>query len=144
VAPAGECLSGTETFRRLADRMGLTEPSLYDSDEELAEQALSTVDGITLDQLRAEGHVRLRVPAPFLPFADGFPTPSGKREFRSTRAEADGLDPVAGYTPPAEVTDDALAARYPLNLISSANHNFINTIFGNNPELRRRSGGLRV
>src|SRR5437660_10024616 len=94
VAPAGECLSGTETFRRLADRMGLTEPSLYDSDEELAEQAMSTVDGITLDQLRAEGHVRLRVPAPFLPFADGFPTPSGKLEFRSTRAEADGLDPV--------------------------------------------------
>ena len=144
VEPPGECLSGTETFRRLAHRMGLTEPSLYDTDDQLAEQALSTVDGVTLDQLRAEGHVRLPVPDPFLPFAQGFPTPSGKLEFRSARAEADGLDPLAGYTPPTEVTDDALAARYPLNLISAASHHFVNTIFGNNPELRRRSGGLRV
>jgi anaerobic selenocysteine-containing dehydrogenase len=32
VAPPGECLSTSETFRRLARRMGLTEPSLYDSD----------------------------------------------------------------------------------------------------------------
>jgi anaerobic selenocysteine-containing dehydrogenase len=144
VAPPGECLSGAETFRRLASRMGLTEPSLFDSDEDLARQALSTVDGITLEELRAAGHLRLSVPSPFLPFANGFPTPSGKLEFLSSRAAADGLDPLAGYTPPAEVTDDALAARYPLNLISAANHNFINTIFANNPELRRRSGGLRV
>jgi anaerobic selenocysteine-containing dehydrogenase len=144
VAAPGECLSGTETFRRLAHRMGLSEPSLYDSDEELARQALSTVDGVTLEQLRASGHARLPVRSPFLPFADGFPTPSGKLEFYSERAAADGLDPLAGYTPAAEVTDDGLAARYPLNLISAANHNFINTIFGNNPELRRRSGGLRV
>jgi anaerobic selenocysteine-containing dehydrogenase len=144
VDPPGECLTGTETFRRLAHRMGLTEPSLYDSDEQLAVQALSTVDGVTLDELRARGHVRLPVPTPFLPFASGFPTPSGKLEFLSARAGADGHDPLAGYTPPAEVTDDALAARYPLNLISAANHHFLNTIFANNPELRRRSGGLRV
>lgn len=144
VAPPGECLSGTETFRRLAHRMGLSEPSLYDSDEDLARQALSTVDGVTLEDLKASGHVRLPVPTPFLPFANGFPTPSGKLEFLSELARADGHDPLAGYTPPAEVTDDALAARFPLNLISAANHNFINTIFANNPVLRRRSGGLRV
>jgi anaerobic selenocysteine-containing dehydrogenase len=144
VAPPGECLSGTETFRRLAHRMGLTEPLLYDSDETMAETVLSTVDGISFEQLRADGYARLRVASPFQPFASGFPTPSGKLEFRSDRAEADGLDPLAGYTPPVEVTNDALAARYPLNLISAANHNFINSIFANNPELRRRSGGLRV
>src|SRR5581483_8538856 len=42
VAPPGECASTTETFRRLARAMGLTEPALYDGDEELAEQLLSS------------------------------------------------------------------------------------------------------
>jgi anaerobic selenocysteine-containing dehydrogenase len=148
VAPPGECLSGTETFRRLAARLGLDEPSLYDSDDDLARQALGSghpyLEGITLERLRAEGHVRLTVPEPFLPFAQGFPTPSGKLEFYSETAAADGLDPLAGYTPPAEVCDDELATRYPLALISTASHHFINTIFANNPELLRRAGGIRV
>ncbi|GAA3938171.1 molybdopterin oxidoreductase family protein [Actinomadura viridis] len=145
VAPPGECLPTTETFRRLARRMGLAEPALQDSDEELAEQALSSghpwLAGITLDRLRKEGFVRLAVPEPFLPYAEGFPTPSGRLEFVSGRAAAAGLDPVAGYTPPAEVTDPVRAARYPLALISAASHHFLNTVFGGNDELRRRAGG---
>ena len=84
--------------------------------------------------------MRLKVPRPFLPFADGFPTPSGKLELHSARAAADGLDPLPGFIPAAEVTDDALAARYPLALISAAGHHFLNTIFANNAELRRRAG----
>jgi anaerobic selenocysteine-containing dehydrogenase len=84
--------------------------------------------------------VRLNVPRPFLPFADGFPTPSGKLELYSAQAAADGLDPLPGFTPAAEVNDDALAARYPLVLISAAGHHFLNTIFANNAELRRRAG----
>ncbi len=144
VAPPGECLSTTETFRRLALRMGLDDPALQDSDERLAEQALASghpyLEGITLDRLRKEGFVRLAVPDPFLPYAEGFPTPSGRLEFVSRRAAGAGLDPVAGYTPPAEVTDPERAARYPLALISAASHHFLNTVFGNNEELRRRSG----
>ncbi|TDD39941.1 molybdopterin oxidoreductase family protein [Actinomadura sp. KC06] len=142
VAPPGECLPATETFRRLARRMGLDEPSLYDSDESLAEQLLASghpwLDGITLDRLRKEGFARMSVPDPFLPYADGFPTPSGRFEFRSAAA---GL---AGYVPPAEVADPERAARYPLALISAASHEFLNSQFGNNAELRRRSGGLTV
>ncbi|WP_067467388.1 molybdopterin-containing oxidoreductase family protein [Actinomadura macra] len=148
VAPPGECLPTAETFRRLARRMDLDEPSLYDSDEQLAEQLLASdhpwMAGITLDRLRKEGFVRMSVPDPFLPYADGFPTPSGRLEFRSARAADAGLDPVAGYTPPAEVADAERAARYPLALISAASHEFLNSQFGNNPELRRRNGGLTV
>jgi len=148
VAPPGECLPTTETFRRLARRMGLTEPSLYDSDERLAEQALSSDDpwltGVTLDRLRKEGFVRLAVPKPFLPYAERFPTPSGRLEFRSRRAEALGLDPVAGYTPPGEVTDAERARRFPLALVSAASHHSLNTVFGENAELRRRAGGPTV
>jgi anaerobic selenocysteine-containing dehydrogenase len=148
VAPPGECLPTTETFRRLARRMGLTEPSLYDTDEELAEQALGSghpwLAGITLDRLRKEGFVRLAAPRPFLPFAERFPTPSGRLEFVSASARAAGLDPVIGYGPPHEVTDPERAARYPLALISAASHHFLNTIFANNPELRRRAGEPRI
>ncbi|RFU37735.1 molybdopterin oxidoreductase family protein [Actinomadura logoneensis] len=145
VAPPGECLPTTETFRRLARRMGLTDPALYESDEELAEQALSGghpyLTGITLDRLKKEGFVRLAVPAPFIPYADGFPTPSGRLEFRSETAAALGHDPLAGYVPSVEGADAGLAARFPLILISAASHFFLNSMFGENPELRRRAGG---
>jgi anaerobic selenocysteine-containing dehydrogenase len=148
VAPPGECLSTTETFRRLARRMGLTEPSLYDTDEELAEQLLDSghphLTGITLDRLRKEGFARLSVPDPFVPYAEGFPTPSGRLEFVSARAERAGLGDLPDYRPPAEVADAARAERYPLALISAASHHFLNTVFGNNAELRRRAGKPRV
>ncbi|WP_425547311.1 molybdopterin-containing oxidoreductase family protein [Actinomadura vinacea] len=144
VAPPGECLPTTETFRRLARRMGLDDPALQESDERLAEQALSSghpyLEGITLDRLREEGFVRLAVPDPFVPYAEGFPTPSGRLEFVSGRAAGAGLDPVAGHAPPAEVTDPGRAAAYPIALISAASHHFLNTQFGSNAELRRRSG----
>src|SRR5262245_47130537 len=52
VSPPGECLPTTEIFRRLARRMGLTEPCLFDEDEEMARQVLASDDpamaGMTL------------------------------------------------------------------------------------------------
>ncbi len=109
VAPPGECLPTTETFRRIARRMGLTEPALYESDETLAR---TCVGDETFARLQREGFVRLDVPRPFVPYADGFPTPSGKLEFVSERAARDGHDPLPGYTPPAEATRGA-GARSP-------------------------------
>lgn len=145
VAPPGECLPTTETLRRLARRMGLRDPSLDDSDEEMARQVLDTDDpalaGVTFDRLRKEGWVRLDRPRPFL---DGFPTPSGRLEFFSERAAADGLDPLPGYTPAKEVADAELARRFPLALISGASHFFLNTMFGNAPEQRKRAGAPRI
>ncbi len=138
VAAPGECLSTSETFRRLARHMGMTEPCLYDSDEDLVRQLLDSPDptlkGVTLERLREEGFVRLNVGNPFLPFADGFPTSSGRLEFVSERATRAGHDPLPTFTPPADTGDG-------LVLISAASHHFLNTTFGNNPELRRRAGG---
>ncbi|WP_248964182.1 molybdopterin-containing oxidoreductase family protein [Sphaerisporangium perillae] len=136
VAPPGECLSTTETFRRVARRLGLTDPSLYDSDLEIAEQLLSTahpaLDGITVERLREEGWVRLNYPDPFLPFADGFPTASGRLEFAPENQ---------GYIPPFSANTDG---PYKLALITPAAHTFLNTVFGNNPELARRAGAPAV
>jgi anaerobic selenocysteine-containing dehydrogenase len=137
VDPPGECLSTSETFRRLARRMGMTEPSLYDSDEDLARQLLDSphpsLAGITVEGLRKQGYARLNVDRPFLPFAEGFPTTSGRLEFHSQRAVRAGHEPLPGFTPHADPGDGLI-------LISAASHHFLNTTFGNNPELRRRTG----
>jgi anaerobic selenocysteine-containing dehydrogenase len=150
VPPPGECLSTTEIFRRLARRLGLDVPGLYDSDEEMARQLLDSdhpaLRGITFDALRKQGWMRLAIPEPFVPFADGFPTPSGKLEFYTARMTEAGLDPLAGYTPPYEAAqrDTPLAARYPLALIAGADHYFLNSVFANVPAQTRRSGPTTV
>lgn len=124
VDPPGECLSTTETFRRLSRRLGLTEPALYDSDEELARQLLK---GHDLDRLRAAGFLKIQPGS----------VPTDKLQFVSARAELAGHDPLPSYTPPADPGDG-------LVLISAASQYFLNTTFGANPELRRRAGESRI
>src|SRR3954453_17663841 len=134
VAAPGECLSTTETFRRLARRLGLTEPALYDSDEQ---RARTFVGDELYERLARDGFARLDVPRPFVPYADGFPTPSGKLEFVSARAAADGHDRLPGYTPPAEAAEG-------LALIAPASHWFLNSTFANKPDLQARAGEPRI
>jgi anaerobic selenocysteine-containing dehydrogenase len=146
VSPPGECLPATEMFRRLARTMGLDAPALYDSDETIARQLLESghpsLAGITFEELKARGWMRLHYPDPFVPFASGFPTATGKLEFVSERMEQAGLDPVAGYTPSHESSqrDTDLAREYPLALVTPADHYFLNSIFANVPRQRERSG----
>jgi anaerobic selenocysteine-containing dehydrogenase len=146
VPPPGECLPATEIFRRLARRLGLDLACLYDGDEDIARQVLDSghpsLRDITLEQLKARGWMRLNYPEPFLPFADGFYTASGKLEFLSERMAKGGLDPLAGYTPPYEAAqrDTPLAGRYPLALIAGADHYFLNSLFANVTGQMRRSG----
>ncbi len=144
IAPVGESRPNTEIFRQLSVAMQLDEPALRDDDETLIRQVLASnharMQGVTFEELQGRGWVRLDVPRPFLPFADGgFPTPSGKCEFVSPRLEAMGIDPVPTYTAPYESleTAPALAARFPLQLISSPAHQFLNTTFVNIGSLRR-------
>jgi anaerobic selenocysteine-containing dehydrogenase len=90
--------------------------------------------------------MRLRYPDPFVPFAAGFPTPSGKLELVSERMAQAGLDPLAGYTPAHETSqrDTALARDYPLALLTPANHFFLNSLFANVPRQQRRAGPATV
>src|SRR5207244_2572583 len=115
-----------------------------DDDLTLIEQSLTTnsenMRGVTLHRLREKGWARLNVPTPYLPYANGaFSTPSGKCEFVSPRLAEMGIDPVPTFTPPYEFPDAApnLAKRYPLTLISSPAHQFLNTTFVNVEPLRR-------
>lgn len=126
--------------------MSLGTPALCDSEETIARQVLdsghSSLDGITFDELRTRGWMQLTYPDPFVPFAQSFPTPSGKLEFVSDKMVEAGLDTVAGYTPSQETSQTAMiqAGDYPLTLITLANHYFLNSTFANISTQQRRSG----
>ncbi|KAF0247469.1 MAG: anaerobic dehydrogenase, partial [bacterium] len=142
IAPLGEARSNTTVFRELAQRMGFTESCFFDSDEQMAEQALNSshpaLSGITLERLKIEGSVRLNIPDPHIPFAEGnFPTPSGKCEFYSEKMLKDGLDPLPTFIPPIESFESSpeLFKRYPISLVSLPAHSFLNSTFANVPKL---------
>ncbi len=144
IAPLGEALPNTEIFRRLGAAMGLDHPALRDDDLTLIRQALdptaAKLAGVTLEALLERGWMRLNLPRPYLPYAEGgFPTPSGKCELYSQRMADMGLDPLPAFTPPYEFPESvpALAARYPLTLVSSPAHQFLNSSFVNIEPLRR-------
>ncbi|MDB4915580.1 MAG: molybdopterin oxidoreductase [Gemmatimonadetes bacterium] len=146
IAPLGEAKPNSEIFRLLAARMGMTDPAFQDDDLALIRQALDTgaprLQGVSFETLLEKGWTRLNVPTPYLPYADGeFPTPSGKCEFYSVRLAEMGLDPLPTYIPPYESVerDAELVARYPLTLISSPAHQFLNTTFVNVTSLRRQA-----
>jgi anaerobic selenocysteine-containing dehydrogenase len=134
IAPVGEARPNTAIFRALAQRMGFDEPCFADSDEDLARQAFRPGQ-VDFDQLQARGWVRL--PVPERPFADGgFPTPSG-------RALADHPQlGVPDHIPNHESAEStpALAARYPLAMISPPARHFLNSTFVNVKSLRDIEG----
>ncbi|HEY3287128.1 MAG TPA: molybdopterin oxidoreductase family protein [Gemmatimonadaceae bacterium] len=144
IAPLGESKPNTQIFREIAAAMGLADAVFADDDDALLRQALSSTDPkmatVTYDALMTNGWVRLNVPTPYLPYAEGgFATPSGKCEFYSARMEAMGLDPLPAFTPPHEFPEEVpeLAARFPLTLVSSPRHQFLNSTFVNIASLRR-------
>jgi anaerobic selenocysteine-containing dehydrogenase len=126
----GETKPNTEIFRLLAERMGLTNPAVHASDDELIADALDSdhpfLQGITPERLEREHSVRLNIPEPFLPFAHGPVVPNTKFD----------LAGVADYQPPVEsrLGDRALQARYPLELVSSKNDDSMNSTFAYRPE----------
>jgi anaerobic selenocysteine-containing dehydrogenase len=146
IEPIGESKPNSEIFRLLAARMGMTHPALRDDDVTIIRQSLDTphdtMKGVTFDTLMANGWARLNVPVPCVPFAEGgFPTPSGKCEFVSARMREMGLDPLPSFTPPHEFPESVpeIAARFPLTLISSPRHQFLNSTFVNVDALRRNA-----
>lgn len=145
IDPLGEALPNSEIFRRIAAAMRLDFPELKATDEELMCDALSgtaeSMRGITLEELRERGSIRLNVPTPHLPFRSGvkLSTPSGKIEIELHHA---GVDPLPDYVPPyeSEERDPELVRRFPLALISPPAHSFLNSTFANVPSLRRAAG----
>jgi anaerobic selenocysteine-containing dehydrogenase len=159
IEPLGDARPNVWLFSRLAQRMGFTEPCFSDSTDAMIAQALrlegtgskeqdasnskdraSTnpdMEGITLQQLEDEGHVRLkfaseRAGEPFLPFSKGgFGTPSGKAEFYSESLAAQGMDALPTFRPPTESRHTSASGKYPLEMLARKADNFMNSTFAN-------------
>jgi anaerobic selenocysteine-containing dehydrogenase len=146
IEPLGEALPNAEIFRRLAAKMGFTDPCFAETDDALAAQAFrrsGTTAKVDWERLKQAGWQRLDVPQPYAPFAQGgFPTPSGRCEFYSQALADLGVDPVPNYVPPNEgpTSNPRQAARFPLALISPPARNFLNSTFVNVTSLRDTEG----
>jgi anaerobic selenocysteine-containing dehydrogenase len=148
IAPMGQALPNTEIFRRLATKMGFSEPCFGDSDETIARGAYDwnqpRLKGLDFDEILTQGWGRLPLPTDVNPFAQGgFPTASGKVEFYSETLAAQGLDPVPNYIAPYEAVaavQERVAAGtepYRLAMISPPARNFMNSTFVNVASLRK-------
>ncbi|MDJ0991065.1 MAG: molybdopterin-dependent oxidoreductase, partial [Desulfobacterales bacterium] len=114
VSPAPGVIGEYELYQRLARRMGLDTYPVIPAVRFLQQTAAPLMEelGITWKAL-CESSVRIIDDD--IPWADGrFATPSGKYEFYSAGAEADGHAPLPVFIPPAE-PDHA----YPLRLLST-------------------------
>lgn len=130
IAPLGESVSNSELHRRLAQAMGLTEPSLFDDDITALRAALPTVD---LDALRRDGWVKVPYPDDGRPWADGgFPTASGKVELRCDSLTALGHPALPTYVPASEWAE---ADRFPYMLLTPKQHGrFLNSSYSHLPK----------
>jgi anaerobic selenocysteine-containing dehydrogenase len=156
IDPPGEAKPNNDIFRALAKRLGFTEPQFSWSDSECLEYyinwAAPACEGIDLAYLREHGFARLKVGTKDdrAPHKNGnFPTPTGKVMFMVEGAKNfvagpfrqmyDGfqpgqdLDPLPDYIPSRESvsSNPALAAKYPLNIISPKSHGFLNSCYAN-------------
>ncbi|MEV4759451.1 molybdopterin-dependent oxidoreductase [Micromonospora sp. NPDC049559] len=141
----GEALPNTEIFRRIAAALGLDHPRLRDSDEELARQLLAGTP-VTFEELRERTYARTTgVAVGSAPYAKGgFPTPNGRARLLDPMLARLGVDPLVGYTRPAEATDPALAERFPLVLLAPAGKFFMNSTFASQPWHSGRMGPPRL
>ena len=131
--PMGESLPNQEIFRRLARAMGFRDPELLRSDRELIDEALDGL-GFGWEELREKGWMRAGDEALVLWREGSFPTPSGRIEIASARAEADGHPRI-----PQPSVDPRPAGRR-LRLLSPAGKWLMNSSYGNDPRIRELMG----
>lgn len=132
ILPArGECRPNSWIFQQLAQRLGLTDPVLTMSTEELALDLLDSphpwLAGISLPRLQAARSLRLNLPEDFRPYALGSHHADGKIRFAPAPRQVDFQ-----VQPNAE---------FPLRLISPPGPFILNTSMGNIEDLLRAAGG---
>lgn len=129
IDPVGESVPNTELWRRLAGAMGFTEPELFESDESLL---ASCMPGVDIDRLSSRGFMRLDLPDPLLPYAEGgFHTADGKLHITNDELDRAGHGRVPTYAPPPLPTIDTHGGpSSPLVLMSPKKHvRFLNTSY---------------
>jgi anaerobic selenocysteine-containing dehydrogenase len=143
----GETKSNVEVFRLIAQRMGFRDPCFGDSVDDMIRTLLDSshpfIKGITIEELDREHFVRLRMPDPFRPFAEGnFGAYPGQPADGKCHFNAETLD----YAPPVESRhgDAELRRKYPFELISPKNDDSMNSTFGHRDAVDRETATLHL
>jgi anaerobic selenocysteine-containing dehydrogenase len=139
IEPLGQSLPNTEIFRRLATATGLDDDELHEPDEQIIAEVLRRSGlGIDFASLARQGTIWIDR-EPRVQFGDlRFPTPSGKIELASSRAEADGHPRLP------EPHADPRPAGTRLRLLTPASPWMLNHSFANEPRLARRVGAPTI
>lgn len=131
VKARGQAKPNRWIFEELAKRLALTDECLYWSSTKIVEELLTTSNpllaGITAEQLMRERSIKLKLPKPFLPYADG--SNFADRKIRFSPA-------------PHQVEfEEQPTQEFPLRLISPPGPFIINTSMGNVPSVIKMAGG---
>ncbi|NJE00883.1 molybdopterin-dependent oxidoreductase [Thermococcus sp. JdF3] len=108
--------SNSEVTRLLAKALGVENPHIHESDEEVIRKVLE-INGLSWEELKAKGFVKV----PERPRK--WKTPSGKIEFYSQRAMERGLSPFPGYR--------KFEGKYPLRLLTPTHRMTITSQYHN-------------
>lgn len=161
----GEAVPNTELFRRLAATFGFDDEQFKRTDIEMIKHYTDwdspALEGIDYDYLLEHGFAHLTVGTPDTraPHKEGnFPTDDGKCHFKAVGAKNfvaevfremytdmqsnTPLDELPDYVPPRESARDnpALAATFPLNIVSPKSHAFLNSQYANEAHKVRMQG----
>ncbi|MCD6189383.1 MAG: molybdopterin-dependent oxidoreductase [Thermococcus sp.] len=112
--------SNSEVTRMLAKALGIKNPYLYESDEEVIRKVLE-MNGLSLDELKRKGFIKVKAGE------RRYETPSGRIEFYSQRALSRGLSPFPKYKPLKGKGLRLLSPTWKLT-ITSQYHNTYNVI----------------
>lgn len=146
IKPLGESVCNTELFRKLAAKMGYVTPddnAFTQTDEEMIRELIDPsnplMEGITFEQFEQNGWVKASVDSERRNFLkNGWPTPSKKIEIlcEALTKEYPDVDPLPAYVPEISGQEDPIRSKYPLQVISSAAHQFIGSSFQQVPRLQ--------
>ncbi len=132
VVPArGEARSNRWVFQELARRLELTDPCLYWDTDRLVHELLQSpnpwLSGIAAERLKSELSIKLQLPKPFLPYADG----------------SHHVDRKIRFAPPPQQLEfeEQPNDEYPLRLISPPGAEIVNTTMGNVASIIKMAGG---
>ena len=140
IDPLGEAKSNAEVFQLMGRALGIIEPALYVSAEELMSESLK--EGLSAEKFVSRPFMRTLEKPDLLPRArGGFQTPSGKFEFYCEKLARDGHDPLPTFVPPHETLSDT---SFPLNFIARKHKDSLNSSYGHLPVMRRQETQART